>query len=253
MSGVFGAAYAAAYDQLYGDKDYTAEVDLIEHLFQRYSPEPVSRVLDLGCGTGNHALPLAQRGYGVVGVDRSAEMLRQASERASSARLVLGDITEVDLAETFDAVLMMFAVLGYQTRNCDVRAALAAARRHLDNGGLLFADVWYGPAVLAQRPSERVKVIDAPDGVQLIRVASSELDSLHSLCTVRYHLWRIEEGRVRAEVREEHPMRYFFAPELELVLNQAGFELARLGAFPRFFEDEPSEETWNVAFAARAV
>ena len=253
MSHSFGADYAASYDQLYGDKDYTAEVGLLEHVFQCYSPVAVRGVLDLGCGTGNHAVPLAQRGYTVVGVDRSDEMLRQAGERSSSARFVRGDITDLQLDESFDAVLMMFAVLGYQTRNCDVRAALGGARRHLDNNGLLFADVWYGPAVLGQRPTDRVKVIDAPDGGQLIRVASSELVTSRNLCTVRYHLWRIEAGQVRSEVREEHPMRYFFAPELELLLTQAGFELVRLGAFPHFFEEEPSEETWNVAFAARAI
>jgi SAM-dependent methyltransferase len=208
--------------------------------------------LDLGCGTGGHAVPLAERGYVVVGVDRSPEMLRRAAAHGSAAHFELGDIASVQLPQTFDAVLMMFAVLGYQVRNADVQAALAAARRHLRPGGLLFGDVWYGPAVLAQRPSERVKVIDTPGGGQVIRVASSDLDSLRNTCTVRYRLWRVEEGRVSAEVDEEHPMRYFFAPELELFLTDAGFELLRLGAFPTF-EVEPSEQTWNVAFAARAM
>ena len=253
MTRVFGAEYAAVYDQLYGDKDYDAEIELLENVFRQCGEHPVRRVLDLGCGTGNHAAPLAQRGYSVVGVDRSQDMLRRAEERASGATFALGDITRIDLGQEFDVVLMMFAVLGYQTANCDVRAALDTARRHLDREGLLFADVWYGPAVLAQRPSDRVKVIDLPDGAQLIRAASSELDTRRNVCTVRYHLWRIADGQARSEVREEHPMRYFFAPELELFLNQAGFELVRLGAFPRFLEDEPSEMTWNVAFAARAV
>ena len=53
---------------------------------------------------------------------------------------------------------MMFAVLGYQHTNADVLDALATARAHLDVGGLFAFDVWYGPAVLSERPSERVKV-----------------------------------------------------------------------------------------------
>ena len=79
-----------------------------------------------------------------------------------------------------------------------------------------------------------------------------ELDARRDLCTVRYHVWRIEAGRVAAEVREQHPMRYFFALELELLLAAAGFELVRLGAFPNL-DDEPTENTWNVALVARAV
>jgi SAM-dependent methyltransferase len=250
-SAVFGRTYAAAYDDLYRDKDYLAECDLIERVFASYGQGRVQRVLDLGCGTGGHAVILAQRGYELVGVDRSAEMLERARGRGSSARFELGDLGTLDLREAFGAALMMFAVLGYQVGNADVQAALAAARRHLQPGGLFFCDFWYGPAVLAQRPSDRVKVIDSEQG-QLIRVASGELDARRDVCTVRYHVWQIEAGRVLAEVREAHPMRYFFAPELELLLAGAGFEPVRLGAFPNL-DDEPTESTWNVALVARAV
>ena len=86
----------------------------------------------------------------------------------------------------------------------------------------------------------------------MIRVATGELDARRDLCVVRYHAWRIEERRVVAEVREQHPMRYFFGLELELLLAAAGFELTRLGVFPNL-DDEPTEQTWNVALVARAV
>jgi len=248
---MFGVDYAAAYDELYRDKDYAAECDLIERLFERYAAARIERVLDLGCGTGGHAAPLSQRGYSVVGVDRSEAMLLHARDRARRARFVHGDIQTLDLGERFDAVLIMFAVLGYQLANADVRAALNTARRHLQPGGLLLADVWYGPAVLAQRPSERVKVIDLTGGRRVIRVAAGELDTERDVCTVRYRLWRIEGDRVCAEVSEHHTMRYFFAPELELLLGMEGFELVRIGAFPEF-DDDPSEQTWNVAVVARA-
>jgi ubiquinone/menaquinone biosynthesis C-methylase UbiE len=60
MSQSFGLIYSDAYDLIYRDKDYNAECDLIERIFQTYSNSTRS-VLDLGCGTGNHAFPLAQR------------------------------------------------------------------------------------------------------------------------------------------------------------------------------------------------
>jgi SAM-dependent methyltransferase len=249
--GVFGRDYAAAYDELYQDKDYLAECDLIENVFSLYGQSAVRRVLDLGCGTGGHAVVLAERGYDVVGVDRSAEMLERARARSGLVRFELGEIGNVDLGETFDAALMMFAVLGYQVGNSDLQAALATTRRHVRPGGLFFCDFWYGPAVLGQRPSERVRVIDTSTG-QVIRVAAGELDTRRDLCMVRYHVWRIEDSRVTAEAREQHPMRYFFAPELELLLAAAGFELVRLGAFPNL-DDEVTDQTWNVALVARAV
>ena len=248
---VFSADYAAAYDALYEDKDYLTECDMIERVFGLYAQGRVRRVLDLVCGTGGHAVPLAVRGYEFIGVDRSPHMLERARVRGSGARFELGEIGTLDLGATFDAVLMMFAVLSYQLGNADVQAALATVRRHLAPGGLFFGDVWYGPAVLRERPSERVKVIQTGDG-QVIRVAAGELDPRHDRCTVRYHIWRIESGRVTAEVREQHPMRYFFPLELELLLHGAGLELVRLGAFPTL-DAEPDETTWNVALVARAT
>jgi len=257
MSDVFGSDYSGAYDLLYHDKDYTAECDLIEHLFQTCGDGSIRSVLDLGCGTGNHAIRLAQRGYEVVGVDRSESMLARARSKAptcpsgGSAVFHQGDIRSVDLGQDFDAALMMFTVLGYQLENADVLSALKTAHRHLRTGGLLIFDVWYGPAVLHQRPSQHIKVIPI-EGGKILRAASGELDVRRHICTVHYHMWKLEGERLVAETEETHSMRYFFAQELKLLLEVSGFRLLRLGAFPDFDHD-PGETTWNVMVAAEAA
>jgi SAM-dependent methyltransferase len=255
MSECFGSTYAHAYDGLYHDKDYAAECDLIERIFQTHGNGAIRNVLDLGCGTGNHAIPLFQRGFRVVGVDRSESMLAQARKKlasplnSSTLALQQGDIRTVDLQERFDAALMMFAVLGYQLENADILSCLRAAHRHLHPGGLLVFDVWYGPAVLRQRPSQRVKVTPTPGG-KILRATTGELDIPRQICRVHYHVWRLEGERLAAETEEDHWMRYFFPRELELFLESAGFALVRLGAFPEF-DQEPNETTWNVLGVAR--
>jgi SAM-dependent methyltransferase len=257
MSEVFGSVYADAYDMLYYDKNYHAECDLIERIFQIYGEGPISSILDLGCGTGNHSILLAQRGYRIVGVDHSADMLTHARKKAATlvdsnnVAFHHGDIRSIDLREHFDAVLMMFAVLGYQIQNADVLSALKAARRHLRLGGLFIFDFWYGPAVLHQRPSQRIKVVPTPEG-QILRVTSAELEIRRHVCTVHFHVWRLEGERLAAEVQEDHQVRYFFPLELEFFLECSGFTLIRLGAFPEFDRD-PDEKTWNVLAVARAV
>lgn len=257
MSEVFGPSYADAYDMLYSNKDYAAECTLIDRIFREYGEGGIRSVLDLGCGTGNHAIPLAQRGYEVFGVDRSESMLAYARRKAillpnnSGVGFQQGDIRHVDLQRHFDAVLMMFAVLGYQLGNVDVLSALQTARRHLRPKGLLIFDIWYGPAVLHQRPAQRVKVIPTAEG-QVLRVASGELDIQRHVCTVHYNVWRLEGERVVARTEEIHQVRYFFPLELELFLKCTGFALIRLGAFPEFDRD-PDETTWNVLGVAWAV
>lgn len=257
MSQPFGSVYADSYDLIYHDKDYAAESTLIESIFRKYN-NTVRSVLDLGCGTGNHAFPLAQRGYEVIGVDRSADMLAHARRKSVDAetngRLVFqqGDVRTVDLKQSFDAVLMMFAVLGYQLDNPDVLSALGTARRHLRSGGIFIFDVWYGPAVLHERPSQRIKVIPGEEGEQILRVTSGELDTNRQNCNVHYHVWKKKEGKLTGEAEENHVMRYFFPLELNLLLECSGFAPIRLGTFPELDKD-PDETNWTVLGVARAV
>ncbi len=257
MIETFGSEYARDYDLLYRDKNYLEESRLLHHLLQHEGKGLVRRVLDLGCGTGNYAFPLAQQGYDVVGVDCSAGMLESARGKATTRQgggkvvFYQADIRNFRFEESFDAALMMFAVLGYQSTNSDVLAALRTARNHVRAGGLLLFDVWYGPAVLCQRPSERIKVI-ATEGGELLRVTSAELEIERHLCKVSYRLWRIEREQLVGQSEEVHFMRYFFPLELSLFLECSGFMPLRLGVFPEF-EREPDTTTWNVLGLARAA
>ena len=146
----------------------------------------------------------------------------------------------------FDAVLLMFAVLGYQRTNADVRAALENARAHVRAGGVLFLDLWYGPGVLSEPPGDRERTIDTPEG-PLVRTVTSELDVRNQLCSVHYML----SGAGR-DSQETHVMRFFFPAELELFLEAAGFELVALTAFGDL--DAPAgTDSWTATVAARAL
>jgi SAM-dependent methyltransferase len=246
----FGRDYASAYDSMYADKDYERECDLVEEAFARFADGPVKSVLDLGAGTGNHALPLARRGYDVVGVDLSEEMVRIAREKASEAGTRVefrhGDLRDVQLGRRFDAVLLMFAVLGYQRTNADVRAALENARAHVRPGGVLVLDLWYGPGVLSDPPVDRRRVVDTPEG-ELTRTVAAALDVPRQLCTVRYAL----SGAGR-HADETHVMRFFFPAELELFMDLAGFELVNLSSADQL--DRPATtESWTATVVARAL
>jgi len=253
---VFGPDYSTVYDTIYAGKDYSAECDLIERVLREFGTGRERTILDVGCGTGSHALALGARGYEVAGVDRSAAMLAEAERKAEAAGLSGGvrffqeDMTRYELGMRFDAAIMMFAVLGYQTRNEGVLAALRQLRRHLEPGGILVFDAWYGPAVLHQRPAERSSTIPTEDG-RIERIASGSLDPLRHVTTVSISLREFEGERLRAETREEHTMRFFFPLELDHLLESSGFSLLRLGAFPDYHRD-PDEGSWNILAVARA-
>ena len=88
----------------------------------RSSPE--AEILDCPCGFGRHAIPLAEAGYLVTGLDRSKSQLAEAERRRDGAewpRLVRGDYRQLPFEDaSFDAVLTLFSSLGYLERDEDV-------------------------------------------------------------------------------------------------------------------------------------
>lgn len=197
-------------------------------------------------------MELARRGYELVGVDVSEQMLERARRRAISesvnATFVLGDIQSIQLDRRFDALLSMFAVIGYQTSDAALRATLQNVRRHLEPGGIFVFDVWYAPAVQAVGPSTRVKVVPV-DGGEIERRAVGELDPEQPVCTVRYELTHRRVDGPSTTTHETHRMRYFDGGELDTFLGQAGLVLRSIAAFPDV-EHEPSDASWNVLVMA---
>ena len=258
MSEIFGTGYAGAYDSLYREKDYEGEVNLIERILTREGKSGTLRLLDLGCGTGNHVLSLARRGHVVVGVDQSASMLARATQKAAAMAQTQprpsfqqGDVRDVDVGTRFDAVIMMFAVLCYLHDDGDVLKALATVRRHLEPGGLFIFDVWNGVAVLADQPkNRRVSIMDGT--TRIVRETRIQLDLPRHLCHVFFDLQKTDAAGEVTEAVEEHVVRYFFPEELEALFVKSGFELLQLRSFPNE-ELAPDENAWNVIGVARLV
>ncbi len=250
-------AYANVYDSLYSDKGYESECDFLENVFRRFGLEDAESILDLGCGTGGHAIPLARRGYKIFGVDRSARMLSIAREKAREAKLTdkvqfeVANVQNFSLNKTFDIVISMFAVLSYQIFNEELFSTISAARRHIKPGGLFIADFWYGPAVLCQRPEERVKSVRNGND-RIIRIVKPDMDTQRNVVTVNYDIIRLSGERVVEEIEEKHSMRFIFKPEIEFYLANAGFSPVHFCPFADL-ENEASETTWNVVAISRAT
>jgi ubiquinone/menaquinone biosynthesis C-methylase UbiE len=253
---VFNALYANHYDTLYLEKDYGGECDLVEAAAARFGAGP-KNILDIGCGTGSHAIEFARRGYQCTGIDMSESMINLAQQKSSNEHLahapkwILGDARSFDAGGPFDMAVMMFAVVSYLTSNQDVLAGLSNVRRHLKLGALFACDFWYGPAVLSVRPNERVRILETPNGRSL-RAAATTVNSFAQTADVSFRLWSIEGDKFVGETLETHTMRYFFPQEFKLLLENAGFECVHLSTFPTL-DGELNDESWNAFCVAKAI
>ena len=214
--------YAKFYNSLYQDKDYKKECDYIEGLFLKYLLKKPRTILDLGCGTGSHDFILAKKGYQVTGVDLSGSMLKIAKKRRQELNLQAdffkADIRKINLKKKFDAVISMFAVIGYQTSNEDLEKALKTAYNHLKKGGLFIFEVWFGPAVLADKPKNKTKNIKLKNGL-IVRKTEIKFNLLKQAVDISFETKKYINGRLEQSSKEIHPIRFFFyLPTLNIIL-----------------------------------
>jgi SAM-dependent methyltransferase len=130
-------ASAEYYDLLYSTfKDYAAEADRIAALARQAMPG-CRTVLDVACGTGEHARLLARQGFEVDGLDLSPAFLRIARARHPAGRFFEADMSGFRLPGRYDVVLCLFSSIGYLTTIDRVTAALVCFRDHLSPGGVV--------------------------------------------------------------------------------------------------------------------
>ena len=136
--------FAAAYDQIMENVDYTRWTNYMEDLFAFYDYHP-KRVLDLACGTGSVTVPLTQRGYQMWGLDRAEEMLEWARQKAKKTgehiEFVQGDMRTFTLPIPFDAVLCLYDSINYAANLTELGQVFERVFDVLEPEGLFIFDI----------------------------------------------------------------------------------------------------------------
>ncbi len=217
-------AYATYYDLLYAQKDYAEEAAYVDRIIRRYRPDACS-LLELGSGTGGHAVHFAHLGYAVHGIDLSPSMVALAQARAippndPAPTFETADLRSYRAGRRFDAVASLFHVISYQVEDHDLRQAMATAAAHLKPGGVFVFDCWYGPGVLADPPGPRTRRLSG-QGASIVRNARPHHDPLAHRVDVHYEIDVHGDG-MQQRIEETHPMRYLFPDEVKALLAEAG-------------------------------
>ena len=188
----------------------------IDFLLDALRPEADARFLDVGCGYGRHAIPLAQKGYRTVGIDRSPAMLDAARRAAVQADLciplVRADMRTLPFCETFDIALSLFSSFGYFDAEDDNFRALQSIADALAPGGRFLIETANRDFVV--RHFSPVQVY-RPEGMLLIE--ERQFDPISSRSRVDVTV--IREGK---ETRLHHSIRLYTFTELEMLLAAAG-------------------------------
>jgi glycine/sarcosine N-methyltransferase len=194
------------------------------------SSAPVPRVLDLGCGTGEHGRLLASRGFGVVGIDASAAMLARARERTpgDNPTYVSGDITDIDsLVEgEFGGAICLGNTLPHVATRTDIDRLVRALRARLLPGAPALFQLLNYDRIFAtgQRTLPTNVIPDEAGALVLVRLMDLRPDGhvIFTPATCRYR----PEGDPPLEILSTRSvwLRGWRQPELEAIVREGGFD-----------------------------
>jgi ubiquinone/menaquinone biosynthesis C-methylase UbiE len=204
--------YKVLYDHFpdYDEEPYVQNTDAEVDFIERELKDAEAWILDVGCGTGRHALELARRGFDIVGLDLSESMVAQGRDRAREEELdvsfVVADARALPFAEAFRAALILCEG-GFSLLESDAgdRAIIENVARVLKPGGRL--------------------LMTAPHAAFIIVHPSEE--GAFDLATLRetFQIEAVDEAGGTMEL--EGSQRYYTCPELKALLRAAGFDAVR--------------------------
>ncbi len=221
------------YDALWPGLHRQNELAFYRRLAEQYG-EPV---LELGCGTGQLTLALAEAGVEVVGLDLAAPMLERARQQAVERRVavewVQGDCRDFTLDRKFGLVFFPANSLQHLLDWRDLQACLAQVRAHLKPGGAFAFEIFTPSlAMLTRDPDRRFPVgsYPDPDGSGLVTITESNLyDSKTQINHIQWYYHVEGQSDERTAMLD---MRMFFPQEIEALLHANGFDLrARYGDY----------------------
>jgi SAM-dependent methyltransferase len=215
--GCFGPDWLALYQPMLSHDKSARQVDFIEHVL---SLKRGSRILDIPCGHGRHAVEFARRGYEVVGVDLNNFFLRMARETAQREKVSLNlhqsDMREVLFDGEFDAVLNLFTSLGYFDDDSDDENILHRLSRSLKSAGNLLLDfINRDHLVRTFRPRWERELSDGS-----VLITEPEYDMVRGRCVARRSI--ILKGGRRPEKLTSLTYRMYTPTELIKMGRKAG-------------------------------
>ncbi len=209
---------ARYYDAIYSFKDYDTEADAIRAIIQREHPA-ARTILDVGCGTGEHARRLATN-FEVDGIDLEPEFITIAQSKVASGAFTVADMRQFALEMQYDAVLCLFSSIGYLLQESEVIQAFTCFATHLARGGVILVEPWFTPDAWHTGQPRLTPPVDLPE-LKICRMNVS--DRRGDISLLHFH-YLIGTPAGVDHIEEEHALALYPVDQLLKCFRQAGLE-----------------------------
>lgn len=245
------ANFASVYDRLMQDVPYTEWIRYLNRLFEKHGITPES-ILDIGCGTGNVTLPLAEMGYNLTGLDMSAEMLAVAESKAREKNLnikwVQQDMIMMNLGGLqYDMVISMTDSLNYLEDSKSMEQVFSLVRDVLNPGGWFIFDL-NSHYKISEVFGDNTFTLQDED---IAYIWENSYDPATGTCIMDLIFFvREADGRYR-RFQEQHSETGYDVEMIKELLIRTGFSVEAIYAEDSF--DAPVRTTERIYFAAKSL
>jgi len=248
------ALEAEIYDRIWGRHDYETDIKFLDRLFRKHG---CSSILDIGCGTGNHALRLSRLGYEVTGVDISSTMLKKAKrkDKKRKVRFRKGDMKELKtiVSKTrYDAAISLGQVFSHLYTDKEVRVFIKGVHRALRKNGLFVFSVRNAKKISAEYLNKLLldHMVNDKD-LQLLMLTHNHRDPRDPNTIVWKPIYLIKKnGKVDLQIRE-HKLRWSDLETLKRILIENSFEIVTVysGPLKKKFNEDVHNDMWFITTA----
>ena len=239
--------FAEVYDSLTEDVEYERRADYITGLLRRYGSEP-EIILDLGCGTGTMTSLMAKKGYSMIGVDMSPEMLAVASEKAEKDGLDIlylnQPMEDFELYGTVGTVISLLDSVNYITEEKELEQTFRLVHNYLDPGGLFIFDINTAYKLKNILPGNTF----CGESDKAFYSWENVYDPDYSICEFTLNFF-IKNGETYSRHSETHYQRAYTDAFIKRLLLRCGFEV--LDSFDDLTFDPPMRSSEKVFYIAR--
>lgn len=211
---------AAYYDLLYKQfKDYAAEAEALAAVLRSEMPS-AECVLDVACGTGEHALHLSRdHGFQVDGIDVEQRFVEIASRKNPGGHFVCADMAGFDLGRMYDAVVCLFSSIGYVKTRERLLKALRCFGRHLNSNGVILVEPSFLPGQL--KSNHLTMQTAEADHLQVCRMGRTRVHD--GLVELDFE-YLVADAAGTRHFKERHELALFSVDDMHAAFQEAGLE-----------------------------
>jgi len=216
----------AKYFDVLIKKDYRLEAIFLDTIFKKFGK--VNKIIDLGCGTGNHALSLTKMGYKVVGIDFDEGMIQVASEKSKKNNLNINflkqDIRDLHIEEKFDAAISMWAAFQEVVEYEDIKKSLNNIYNVLNEEGIFVLDLENPEMIIKYHQDFSIPSVINTENIKIVLIYIKRLDLQNKLLSGTAIAFIEDKGKLFLEI-EDKKLRILFLNDVIKLLNEAHFEV----------------------------